>query len=298
MYRTKKPHGPLAGRLTLMLVAVALTPSVLAAAPDTDAPKPPRTPARRQHNDLAKLEQRLESVEKRLAEMTAVLERIDDRLDQQPTALPAPPRPPALPHGLKRDDLQRYTDEWRQRWHTWQQDARDRYEQLERDIQKHTAAWREWKHELERHWNDDADSRPTTTNTQNHDAVNEYHLNARQGELLYSLLAPPNVTVIVSRNGDRVTVRGSLQEIDALDVGLQLLNWTRRGDAFDHMIEGERVRKKYDFDKEKTDLLFDMLAPGDVRMIVSRQGRNALSIVGTQREHEVLEEMLEIFRWQ
>lgn len=283
-----------------MIVATLLSPvAVFAQHPDT-----PRQSQRRIRSEssrdieLKRIEQRLESVESQLADLAAMLERIEDRLDQRTITLPAPPRPPMAPDAPPSDQLRRYADEWRGRWHHWQQEAKEQYEELERDLKRHAEAWQDWQRELERHWTGQQTPRPNAPPTQDYEAVNEYRLNRQQANVLYNALAPANVTVIVSRENNRVTVRGTQQEIDALDAGLQLLNWTRRGDTFNHMIEGERFKKTYTLDYEKARILYDVLAPGDVRVVVSRSGPDAVNIKGTQGEHDVLQDMLEVFRWQ
>ncbi len=280
-------------------LVVALALPVLAGARDQKPPTPPKpqaAPASPSAESMARLEARLASMEARLAQLTETLERMERRMHSRPMALPEPPRPPR-PDALPYQEMQRYAEAWRDRWQTWEEDARDRYEELEKDLKQHADAWRDWQREIERHWHGETDPRPETPPAREYQAVNQYRLSDRQADLLYEQLAPSYVTVVVSRQGNRVTVRGTKAEIDALDAAMELLNWTRRGALFEEMIQGERVRKLYTSREEHINTLYAMLAPNDVRVVISRRDADTVSILGTEAEHDVLKSMIDVFAW-
>lgn len=123
-----------------------------------------------------------------------------------------------------------------------------------------------------------------------------YSLSGENANLLYELLAPNSVRVIVSRNGDDISVRGTEPELHVLRAFLELLNWVDRTRVFEQMIEGDRESRTYELGSDRSGLLYKMLAPGDVKVIVSASD-NGVSIIGTDNEHEVLSDALVLLHW-
>jgi len=124
-----------------------------------------------------------------------------------------------------------------------------------------------------------------------------YDVKGENADRLFKLLAPDTVKVIVSRSGDGVTVQGTERELAVLDAGLQLLGWIDRDESFEKMTRGDRMAETYDLGAERADLLYEMLAPNDVKVIVARAGEETLSVQGTKREHKVLSDLLGLLGW-
>ncbi len=124
-----------------------------------------------------------------------------------------------------------------------------------------------------------------------------YDVTGEHANRLFELLAPESVKVIVSREGDRIAIRGTDREHAVLNSALQLLNWVDRDDSFAEMTRGERTERVYRVGRDHADMLFEMLAPSDVKVVVSRRGDAAVSISATKREHRVLSDFLKLLHW-
>jgi len=125
-----------------------------------------------------------------------------------------------------------------------------------------------------------------------------YRVTGDHAVQLLNLLAPSSVKVVVSRAEKGIAVRGTKNEQAVLRNALQLLNWTKRGKAFEKMTRGERIARKYKLNEAHAAKLFDMLAPSDVKVVVSRASDDTLSIQATPAEHKVLVRFLKLLAWR
>lgn len=116
-------------------------------------------------------------------------------------------------------------------------------------------------------------------------------------DALYELLAPAEVKVIVSRSGDTIAIQGTGEEHATLESALQLLGWIERDEVFERMRQGDSVPCVYRLGPEHADAVYDMLAPDDVKVFVSRSGVDAVSVNATQQEHEVLDRFFSLLNW-
>lgn len=124
-----------------------------------------------------------------------------------------------------------------------------------------------------------------------------YDVTGEHADRLFELLAPNEVRAIVSRDGEHIAVLGTRSQHATIHAMLQLLNWVDRDEVFDEMIDGERTARKYELGRKRAELLFDMLAPNDVKVFVSREGESGVSAIGTAREHEVLADFINLLHW-
>lgn len=125
----------------------------------------------------------------------------------------------------------------------------------------------------------------------------DYSLSDEHADMLFKLLAPSDVRVIVSRNDNDISVRGTEPELRVLGAFLELLNWVDRTAVFERMTGGEQESRNYEIGGERAGLLYNMLAPNDVKVIVSSAGDDAVAIRGTANEHEVLSDALVLLHW-
>ena len=125
-----------------------------------------------------------------------------------------------------------------------------------------------------------------------------YDVSGDQADALFELLAPSDVRVIVSRAGEHVGVAGTDREHAVLTSGLQLLGWIDRDVVFERMTQGDREARRYELGSARARTLYEMLAPDTVKVVVSRAGDDAVSIRATDREHQVLSDLLTLLNWQ
>ena len=86
-------------------------------------------------------------------------------------------------------------------------------------------------------------------------------------------------------------------DITGINAGLQLLSWIDRDEVFEEMIQGERHSRTYELGEKRAQLLYQMLAPNDVKVVVSHAGDDAVSVSATDREHDVLTDFLSVLNW-
>lgn len=124
-----------------------------------------------------------------------------------------------------------------------------------------------------------------------------YEVEGENADRLFGLLAPSEVTAIVSRAGAIIAVQGTPADHHAINGFLQMVHWIDRDGTYEAMGQGEREQRSYEVGQERAEMLFEFLAPSDVRVIVSRDGDDSVSINGTDREHDALSAFLELLHW-
>jgi hypothetical protein len=209
-----------------------------------------------------------------------------------------------------------YSDHWRDEYRESSHDAKERARQLSqqtRQLSERLQSNEKRKTKIEsrkrqskdrqpqavqRRWTDAHRANPIITESDGGRDRVAYDVKSTYVDRVYKLLAPDNVRVIVSRSGDRISVQGTDKEHDVLRAGLQLLGWIDRDDVFKRMRAGENEnRTYYNLGVEHAQALYELLAPNNVRVVVSRDGPAAVSVSGTKREHEVLERFLKLLQW-
>ncbi len=191
--------------------------------------------------------------------------------------------------------------EWKHDWQDRQRELRDRLEELKIIKSREVREKVERRQRLtERRARGERRERQRTRERERPAKSGRvvYNVTGPHADMLYDLLAPSDVRLIVSRAGERIAVQGTEQEHEVLSAALQLLSWTDRDGVFERMGRGQRIDRTYRLGAERANRLFDMLAPGDVRMVVSRAGADAVSVAGTRREQGVLEGFLEMLNWK
>ncbi len=231
-------------------------------------------------------------------------------------------------------ELREWRSEWQEQWQEAQQEWREEFREAMEEWREHhqelAEDWRERAQDMthewaERGWElqerirdraerqfgrqrdraDRAERRPRSESRRRGPRADRgaqgqavYGVTGREAETLYELLAPSYVRVIVSRAGEHIAVRASGEEHEALNAGLQLLGWIDRDEVFDEMGEGKKVSRKYVVGKSRAKRLYEMLAPNEVRVVVSHAGKGTVSVRGTEREQEVLRGFLDVLNWE
>lgn len=244
-------------------------------------------------------------------------------------AMPPMPPLPAMPDfapGEGPDGAPQAMHEWQEQLREMQERWREQQQEMTEQWREHAREWQDRQREMAEHWRERgrelaqaarerAKARGEGARERRQEKRNEaraerrserreaqqdqvvYGVSDEQADQLYELLAPGDVTVVVSRAGDHIAVRGSQEQHQTLNAALQLLGWIDRDATFERMREGEAQSHKYRVGRERAATLYDMLSPNEVKVVVARAGNEAVSISGTPREHEVIKDFLELLNW-
>ncbi len=127
-------------------------------------------------------------------------------------------------------------------------------------------------------------------------------LDIAKAEAVYELLAPRDIRVLVSRHGPRdIGIEGTVQEIDALNClamlvsryenleGAELIRAMRQAES------GWGYRRMFKLPRQKADALYELLAFGDVPVLV-QLATDGILVEGASHDLRTIERILPILR--
>lgn len=124
-------------------------------------------------------------------------------------------------------------------------------------------------------------------------------LGETQSQALFQLLKPDDVSAYVSVDGDRLSVRGTRHEIDAVQ---GLVNLLRRGQRKttlglhdSHKEELAKIRKAYDLPRQHAHALARALSFSDWSVTV-REEKDRLIISASPEDHVAIESIVKLLR--
>ncbi len=124
-------------------------------------------------------------------------------------------------------------------------------------------------------------------------------LGETQNQALFQLLKPDDVSAYVSVDGDRLSVRGTRHEIDAVQGLVNLLRRGKRTTTLglheSHKEELAKIRKAYELPRKHAHALARALSFSDWSVVV-REEKDRLVIAASPEDHVTIESIVRLLR--
>jgi len=131
----------------------------------------------------------------------------------------------------------------------------------------------------------------------------EYSLSDEKADALFELLSPSDVTVVVSRTGDGVSIRGRQNQCEVMDRFIDLYTRGQREGLNTYGETIERWQSRWDSDEsysvpeDRADAVYAVLAFDDVPVLVSRSG-DGISVKATGADQRTVADLVNIVSGQ